>query len=224
MNKIKTPTTTRIFLMVGLAMATFVVLATVYAQSGNTVQGCFDNKTGALRKVNAASDCGVKETPISWSITGPQGLQGIQGVPGPQGPSGPGALRVVDSLNKEVGRYENRAAILYVASINRWLSLVVSQNGFSQSGLSFYYQSTDCSGPAQPAVDHGNDVSNLVSFAFLDNDLVYYSTGSAQLFSWNSQKSPEGACFSNVNSGNVTPFATFPVSDLGVTPPFHLAQ
>jgi hypothetical protein len=81
-----------ILLTVVIAAVTTSLLIS-YAQSSNTIQGCFDNKTGVLRKVNAPTDCSQKETAISWNITGPVGPQGDpgpQGVPGTQGPAGAG--------------------------------------------------------------------------------------------------------------------------------------
>ena len=65
----------------------------VYSQGTNTIQGCYSNGNGSLRRVNFPSECNNSETPISWSVTGPQGPQGIQGPIGPQGPPG------LDTLN-----------------------------------------------------------------------------------------------------------------------------
>jgi len=62
----------------------------VFAQSSNTIQGCYSNGNGSLRRVNSPSDCNNSETAISWNITGPQGLQGPAGPSGPQGPPGTG--------------------------------------------------------------------------------------------------------------------------------------
>jgi hypothetical protein len=190
---------------------------TVYAQNGNVIQGCYSNATGTLRRVNSPSDCKNAETSISWNVAGPQGPQGLQG---PPGSSGAASLRVIDSQGKEIGVFETRNVIVHVANINRWISLEVAKNGFVQSGMGFYYQSSDCSGPAQPSVDLGDDFNALVSAGLLDGGNVYYTTGPSQFFAWNSQKS-NNTCFSNVGSGNVTPFATFPLSDLGATPLLH---
>lgn len=64
--------------------AAALVAITVYGQSGNTIQGCYDNKSGVLRKVVSPSDCSHKETSINWNIIGPHGPQGP---PGPAGSS-----------------------------------------------------------------------------------------------------------------------------------------
>ncbi len=89
-------------MMVVLCLITVVSIAlvTAYAQSSNTIQGCYDNRTGVLRRVNLASDCTSKETSISWNITGPQGLQGD---PGPQGMTGPQGLQGVQGIQGEPG-------------------------------------------------------------------------------------------------------------------------
>src|SRR5205823_7641512 len=101
MKRLKNNRLTMICLFLCFCAAALVVFVRVYAQSSNTIQGCYDNKSGALRKVASPNDCSQKETPISWNIVGPQGPQGIQGpqgVPGPQGPAGPQGPPGVDAM------------------------------------------------------------------------------------------------------------------------------
>jgi hypothetical protein len=69
-----------LFLSACAAVIAVAALAVSYAQSGNTIQGCYDNKDGTLRRVTDPSQCTHKETPISWNITGPAGPQGPAGV------------------------------------------------------------------------------------------------------------------------------------------------
>jgi hypothetical protein len=71
-----------------ISAITITAALVVYAQSNSMIQGCFDNKTGVLRKVNSPGDCSSKETAINWNVTGPQGIPGPQGPAGPQGPQG----------------------------------------------------------------------------------------------------------------------------------------
>ena len=101
MKRLKNNRLTMICLFLCFCAAALVAFLTVYAQSSNTIQGCYDNKSGALRKAASPNDCTQKETPISWNIVGPQGPQGIQGpqgVPGPQGPAGPQGPPGVDAM------------------------------------------------------------------------------------------------------------------------------
>ena len=60
---------------------------TVANAQGGTINGCVDNRSGALRVIAPTATCRVNETPLKWNITGPQGPQGAQGEPGPRGPS-----------------------------------------------------------------------------------------------------------------------------------------
>src|SRR5262245_36488137 len=63
-----------------------VIPLVVRTQTSNTIKGCVNKTTGALRIDN---DCRFNELPIVWNITGPQGQQGERGVAGAQGPQGP---------------------------------------------------------------------------------------------------------------------------------------
>ncbi len=78
-----------------LCAAALVAFATAHAEPPmNTIQACYNDTNGGLRRVNSAADCKTHETPISWNIAGPAGPQGpagAQGPVGPQGPPGPGA-------------------------------------------------------------------------------------------------------------------------------------
>src|SRR2546428_12472252 len=81
-----------------LCAAALVAFATAHAEPPvNTIQACYNDTNGGLRRVNSAADCRTHETPISWNIAGPAGPQGPaggQGPGGPQGPAGPGAKGV----------------------------------------------------------------------------------------------------------------------------------
>lgn len=56
-----------------------------------TITGCYKS-SGGLRLVDAADECKLSETAITWNAEGepgPQGSPGPQGEPGPQGSPGP---------------------------------------------------------------------------------------------------------------------------------------
>src|SRR5262249_15593638 len=92
-----------ICLLLSLCVAV-IAFVSAYAQSGDTIQGCYDNKSGSLRKVASPADCLQKETPISWNITGPQGPEGMPGAtgaPGPPGAAGPQGPPGVDTIPLE---------------------------------------------------------------------------------------------------------------------------
>ena len=63
--------------------------------SGATIQACYNNTNGQLRRVSSASDCRTNETAISWNAAGPTGPPGSPGPPGPQGPPGPAGSKTI---------------------------------------------------------------------------------------------------------------------------------
>lgn len=64
----------------GVILTVLVIIIT--QSSAQTIKGCVNNKTGALR---IATSCTKSETAISWNQTGPVG---------PQGPPGPNTLAI----------------------------------------------------------------------------------------------------------------------------------
>ena len=59
------------------------------AYAGNTIDGCYNKGSGALRVIDAAAtQCKSSETPISWNEVGLPGSVGLTGPTGPQGPQG----------------------------------------------------------------------------------------------------------------------------------------
>ena len=57
--------------------------------SDNTINGCYNKVSGALRVIDATvTQCKSNETPISWNEVGPQGSVGPTGPQGPQGATG----------------------------------------------------------------------------------------------------------------------------------------
>lgn len=74
---------------IGVAIALAGVGGTSWAD--DPIHGCYAEKTGALRIVQAGEQCGKHEVAIQWSQTGsgPAGPPGPAGPAGPIGPSGP---------------------------------------------------------------------------------------------------------------------------------------
>ncbi len=93
--------------------------------SGGVIHGCYANKDGALRVIDAAAgqSCDAKkETEITWSQVGPQGIAGppgpqgvlgaigpagpagAQGEAGPQGPAGPSNAYTNYGENQDIGQ------------------------------------------------------------------------------------------------------------------------
>jgi hypothetical protein len=57
-----------------------------------TIHACVNDKSGAIKIVNAPEDCQQGEHSLSWNISGAQGPAGPEGPAGPSGPAGePGA-------------------------------------------------------------------------------------------------------------------------------------
>ena len=72
-----------------LAAAMLVSGGVVYAShDANTIHACASNRTGEMRKVNAASECTSKETYVQWGIVGPEGPAGADGQDGEDGTDG----------------------------------------------------------------------------------------------------------------------------------------
>ena len=77
----------------------------VIPSAGGVINGCYEQKNGLLRVIDAGADCRKSEAPIHWNQVGPagprgeQGPQGERGVPGPQGEQGPpGVIGSIDAL------------------------------------------------------------------------------------------------------------------------------
>jgi hypothetical protein len=70
----------------GVALASSMLTS---APAAGVIQACQLKGIGAIRVVNAASDCNTRlETPLSWNAQGPPGLPGPKGDPGAVGPAG----------------------------------------------------------------------------------------------------------------------------------------
>lgn len=77
-------------LLLCLCAAALIAFVTAHAEPPvTTIQACYNDTNGGLRRVNSAADCKNHETSISWNIAGPAGPPGPAGAPGPTGPPGP---------------------------------------------------------------------------------------------------------------------------------------
>ncbi len=109
MKTLKNNPLTMICLCVCLCAAALIAFVTVYAASApSTIQACYDNANGNLRRVTSASQCRHNETPISWNIAGPAGPRGPAG---PQGPAGaPGTCPACGGANVITFRHTRTVA------------------------------------------------------------------------------------------------------------------
>lgn len=78
----------------GIAIATFLAGTMAFAAVPDDVgliTACYDRQSGQARIIDTATGkgCGAKESPVSWSQTGPIGPAGPPGPQGPAGPAGP---------------------------------------------------------------------------------------------------------------------------------------
>jgi hypothetical protein len=73
-------------LAVGLVGITALAAA---ATDDPTIKGCRHIKRGLIRVPREGGSCYRNETPLTWSVRGPQGVPGPAGPEGPQGPAGP---------------------------------------------------------------------------------------------------------------------------------------
>jgi hypothetical protein len=67
-----------------LVLASGAVALAAIPSADGTIHGCRDNRTGALRVIDAEAgqSCTAKETALTWNQTGPQGQAGANGVSG----------------------------------------------------------------------------------------------------------------------------------------------
>jgi hypothetical protein len=110
-----------ICLLLCLCAAALIAFVTVYAAPpATTIQACYNDTNGDLRRVNSPADCRKHETPISWSIVGPAGPQGLPGPQGPPGSSGANvaAFRHTHTLANECGPALATFSVLDHPSIN----------------------------------------------------------------------------------------------------------
>ena len=109
MKTLKNNPLTMICLCVCLCAAALIAFVTVYAAPApSTIQACYDNANGNLRRVTSASQCRHNETPISWNIAGPAGPPGPAG---PQGPAGaPGTCPACGGANVITFRHTRTVA------------------------------------------------------------------------------------------------------------------
>jgi hypothetical protein len=70
----------------GTALAAEMVSSVI--GSDGTINGCYAQKTGALRVVESGQACGRGELAIQWNQKGPKGDTGAAGAPGAPGPKG----------------------------------------------------------------------------------------------------------------------------------------
>jgi hypothetical protein len=87
--------------LVIISAVSAAVIATIASTPSQTIQGCVETRSGALRVIAADQSCKRGETPLEWSVQGPAGLTGaigpqgaagpagLDGLAGPQGPTGP---------------------------------------------------------------------------------------------------------------------------------------
>lgn len=76
--------------VIALVAAPFLPSSSTVAAQGGVVVACV-HPSGNLRYVTSAAQCRSNETPVQWSVSGPQGPAGAvgpQGAAGPQGPAG----------------------------------------------------------------------------------------------------------------------------------------
>ena len=80
--RLRSGTGVALFVAAGLLLGGVAAYAAQAATQGPTIDihGCYKTNNGQLRVVGATESCGPSETPIVWSVVGPQGMQGPQGI------------------------------------------------------------------------------------------------------------------------------------------------
>lgn len=74
-----------------VAVCAIPTMATAHGGNNdpNVVHACVGNASKVVRIVRVSESCLTAETPVHWSVEGPQGPQGLPGAQGTIGPAGP---------------------------------------------------------------------------------------------------------------------------------------
>lgn len=91
-------------LLLGLLLGMTVAIGVAVAQDHDTIQACANDKWGNLRLVESPDDCNKFESPVAWSITGPEGPQGPEGPEGPPGDT--------SALEARIAALESRTPVI----------------------------------------------------------------------------------------------------------------
>lgn len=158
---------------------------------------------------------------------GPMGPMGPEGPTGPAGPPGPagggepgpgnvfGALRLVDSLGEEVGRffYPNAVAMEVGAEVV-FTNVDTYTRTFTAMTPPRYFASADCSGTPMLYLD-------LTRFGYVTNGVLHYPTGPSTVGPYNSYQDDDGC---QALSGTA-PFAQIGQLSVGAfVAPFSLSR
>ncbi len=144
------------------------------------------------------------------------------------------SLRIVDSLGKEVGLYDfsSGRVIFKLPATGNLVSAYVSPKGFGNSGAFLenaprHYTSPNCTGTFYV---QGGGAFSFSEYAFINtvmvsDGLIYYATEPPKPVTILSQYTPFFNRCDNTNySKDLAPYATMPLSDLGLTPPFNIVR
>ena len=171
--------------------------------------------------------------------TGAAGLQGLMGLTGPEkltGPTGPqGAspasasrLRVVDSLGQDVGSFVDDFAVLRVLP-SGLISLPVYSGGFHETGLNYFFESSDCTGtPYFPSPSGQMFEGNLYPRATAASGKAAWATQPFRVVNSHSHltysDSPDNnnICHTADAVFPMGPAMTLELSTLNLVPPFRI--
>jgi len=134
---------------------------------------------------------------------GPPGSAGQPGQPGPPGPPGSdGGLKLVDSNGQVVGPFQYpQFVVIQVAGDLVWVVVDMKSRLFEEDVPSYYYATSDCSGPAMMYVD-------LFRWGVVQGGVLKYPQGNPTPMIYNSILDSSGCNPStNAGSGEVDTFA-----------------
>jgi hypothetical protein len=200
------------------------------AHAQGAVYACVRNTTMAVRIIAIgaepsgwpaqchASPAWRAETPAVGAAQGPQGPTGATGATGPAGP----ALRVVDSLDQEVGLYLPVVAGFPYDGVarnigGRTVAYLMNRSGFIGSG-GVFFTTADCSG-----TPHITAFGGLLSLGEIYFGNMYYPTGDAVDVQALSVLESD-RCLQQSNFLTLHPAAGVAISTLGLVPPFRVTQ
>ena len=190
-------------LMIISAVGAAAIALMATTPPAQTVRGCVERRSGALRVINGEQSCKRDEAPLDWNIQGAEGIPGVSGPPGPVGPQGheglagptgaegsqgvPGAIGPIGSGGLQVRDSLGQAVGAFYASIREYsayavrplngitVAIPINADGFFRSKTEFWYETSDCSGTKYIYAEYDQFIGPLLSIGRVIGDTLLYS-------------------------------------------------
>jgi hypothetical protein len=216
------PSMSRFFLGVAVFFE-MAIWTSVALGANNTVFACVKNSNGAVRIVGPNGHCKDSESAMQWNITGPQGPTG------PTGSQGVGAPLLVDAMGQSIGTYLISGDPKVIIKVGNTPVAILADSSFDSTGIEFFHDSSDCSGPRYLSYGETDVYSGGVTsdgktayYTRLGSSAIQFGNGSIEEIARGNDPSQPGTCSPLISSQL---FEYVPPESLDLTaftPPFHI--